>query len=405
MSPVASSARYSTYTFPSFTTAAGLNVAYSSQCTPLSFIGERNVEARLGAIAGFTCLGFSKGPNIHSRRCPRAGAPAKAASEHHSAAGTRKLIIPGPPGDAGTVVRRLSPHGCRVTCGPARVGATMPRPRSAGCDHGVSPMMCIIVEAMSLSVFGSGRSDVKTVAVFVNRRSLSGGFRIGVATNVAVTLAPVASVSTAQKDRPPKFPRLHVKVTRFNGSGSASPNTTPVAVSGPRLVNVIVKVMFSPTRTILRSATLVSARSAVPSTASVSPVEEPSGGPGAGAEGCAESFPHATETAAGRTALYSVGSARMLILSGRSSIHQHAWRGEGRRPAGQRSPSPRQRADVQSVGHPAPFAQAEKHRVPYRLIRDALEADARCGSGATSPRAGGLQLWRRGGTAVRADEP
>src|SRR6266498_3100844 len=173
----------------------------------VSFMGERNAEAGLGVMMGFTCLGFSKGPNIHSRPCPRAGPPANAASEHHSAAGTRKLIIPGPPGDAGTVVRRLSPHGCRVTCGPARVGATMPRPRSAGCDHGVSPMMCIFVEAMSLSVFGSGRSDVKTVAVFVNRRSLSGGFRIGVATNVAVTLAPVASVSTAQKDRPPKFPR------------------------------------------------------------------------------------------------------------------------------------------------------------------------------------------------------
>src|SRR5687768_4128319 len=72
-SPVASSARYSTYTFPSLTTAAGLNVAYSSQRTMLSFMGERKVEPAFGASAGFASLGFSKGPNIHTRACARSG--------------------------------------------------------------------------------------------------------------------------------------------------------------------------------------------------------------------------------------------------------------------------------------------------------------------------------------------
>src|SRR2546426_5329157 len=42
--PVASSARYSTYTLPSFTTAAGLKVAYSSHRTLPSLIGERSEE-------------------------------------------------------------------------------------------------------------------------------------------------------------------------------------------------------------------------------------------------------------------------------------------------------------------------------------------------------------------------
>src|SRR3989454_746175 len=71
--PVASSARYSTYTLPSFTTAAGLKVAYSSHRTLPSLIGEKKVAAPFGAIAGFTSGGFSKGPNIQSRPCPRAG--------------------------------------------------------------------------------------------------------------------------------------------------------------------------------------------------------------------------------------------------------------------------------------------------------------------------------------------
>src|SRR6266704_2455881 len=70
---VASSKKYSTYTLPSFTTAAGLKVAYSSHRTLPSLIGEKNVAAPFGAIAGFTSGGFSKGPNIQSRPCPRAG--------------------------------------------------------------------------------------------------------------------------------------------------------------------------------------------------------------------------------------------------------------------------------------------------------------------------------------------
>src|SRR2546422_679795 len=38
-----------------------------------SLIGEKKVAAPFGAIAGFTSGGFSKGPNIQSRPCPRAG--------------------------------------------------------------------------------------------------------------------------------------------------------------------------------------------------------------------------------------------------------------------------------------------------------------------------------------------
>src|SRR6266516_1134349 len=74
-SPAPSSARYRTYTVASFTTAAGLKVAYSSQRTTLSFTGERNVEIGLGAITGFTALGRSKGPNIQSRPCAATRSP------------------------------------------------------------------------------------------------------------------------------------------------------------------------------------------------------------------------------------------------------------------------------------------------------------------------------------------
>src|SRR5207247_1155572 len=66
--PLASSARYRRYTAPSFTTAAGLKVACSSHRTMVSLREERNRDAGPGVIAGFTALGFSKGPNIHC--CP-----------------------------------------------------------------------------------------------------------------------------------------------------------------------------------------------------------------------------------------------------------------------------------------------------------------------------------------------
>src|SRR6266516_5771791 len=73
--PLASSARYSKYTVSFFTTAAGLNVACSSHRTMVSPMEERNGDAGLGVIAGFTALGFSKGPNVHAGACAQAGCP------------------------------------------------------------------------------------------------------------------------------------------------------------------------------------------------------------------------------------------------------------------------------------------------------------------------------------------
>ena len=73
LSPEASSARYSMITLPSRTTAAGLNAAYSSQCTVLSLIGDRKVDVARGASTGLTSRGFSNGPNIQVRSCARSG--------------------------------------------------------------------------------------------------------------------------------------------------------------------------------------------------------------------------------------------------------------------------------------------------------------------------------------------
>src|SRR2546425_6402429 len=50
---------------PSRTTAAGLNVAYSSHATTLSLMGERKREVAWGVMTGFGCAGFTNGPNIH----------------------------------------------------------------------------------------------------------------------------------------------------------------------------------------------------------------------------------------------------------------------------------------------------------------------------------------------------
>ena len=124
-------------------------------------------------------------------------------------------------------------------------------------------MMWVLTVALLLVILGSGVADSEIKAVLVNRRSLLAGFVIGVATKVAVTLAPLGTLSTAQKGPPLIVPWLHVNETKFNGSGRGSPKTTPVAVSDPRLVSVMVYVMFSPIRTFFRSATLVSARSAL----------------------------------------------------------------------------------------------------------------------------------------------
>src|SRR6266571_8432539 len=88
-SPLASSARYSTNTLPPFTTAAGLNVACSSHRTMLSPRGERNWDAGLGVMAGFTSRGFSNGPNIHVRPCPHAGCPVREPGADRSTTRTR----------------------------------------------------------------------------------------------------------------------------------------------------------------------------------------------------------------------------------------------------------------------------------------------------------------------------
>src|SRR5690242_18311605 len=60
-------------TLPSRTAAAGLNAAYSSQCTTLSLIGDRKVDVARGVSTGFASRGFVNGPSIQSPPCARAG--------------------------------------------------------------------------------------------------------------------------------------------------------------------------------------------------------------------------------------------------------------------------------------------------------------------------------------------
>src|SRR5258708_3917283 len=76
-SPEASSARYTTYTAPPRTTAAGLKVAYASHRTMLSLIADRTVLPALGAKIGFTLGGLMNGPSIHDG-CAHAGCAAHA---------------------------------------------------------------------------------------------------------------------------------------------------------------------------------------------------------------------------------------------------------------------------------------------------------------------------------------
>src|SRR5687767_12070004 len=109
---------------------------------------------------------------------------------------------------------------------------------------------------------GSNASDASIKAVLVNFRSLLAGFVIGVATRVNVALSPTARLATSQR-LPDVEPLLHEAETRFSGSGRASPKETFVVVSGPRLVTVMVKVMFCPIFTCFRLADLVRARSAI----------------------------------------------------------------------------------------------------------------------------------------------
>ena len=109
---------------------------------------------------------------------------------------------------------------------------------------------------------GSKVSDAPIKAVFVNFLSLLAGFEIGVATNVIVALSPTARLATEQAP-PDVGPLSQEEETKFSGSGRASPKKTPVAVSGPKFVTVIVKVIVCPILTLFRSAVLLSARSAL----------------------------------------------------------------------------------------------------------------------------------------------
>src|ERR1700733_6379849 len=63
IAPESSSARYSTYTFPSRTIAAGLNVCNASQCTGLPRIGSVKTAFAFGSMIGAS-TGRTKGPSV-----------------------------------------------------------------------------------------------------------------------------------------------------------------------------------------------------------------------------------------------------------------------------------------------------------------------------------------------------
>src|SRR3984885_14188033 len=63
IAPESSSARYSTYTFPSRTIAAGLKVCNASQCTGLPRIGSAKTAFAFGSMIGAS-TGRAKGPSV-----------------------------------------------------------------------------------------------------------------------------------------------------------------------------------------------------------------------------------------------------------------------------------------------------------------------------------------------------
>src|SRR5579863_8503173 len=67
MVPELSSARYSTYTLPSRTIAAGLKVCSASQCAGAFRTGSRKVDSGRGVITGLPLAGRVKGPISHGR--------------------------------------------------------------------------------------------------------------------------------------------------------------------------------------------------------------------------------------------------------------------------------------------------------------------------------------------------
>src|SRR4029077_20425470 len=83
------------------------------------------------------------------------------------------------------------------------------------------------------------------------------------ATRASVALAPLASVPTVQTPVPERYePVLGVPETKVNPAGSRSVTCTPVALLGPLLVAVRVKVTLLPKLGVALSTVLVTAMSA-----------------------------------------------------------------------------------------------------------------------------------------------
>src|SRR5262245_49184798 len=96
----------------------------------------------------------------------------------------------------------------------------------------------MVTVAMLLERLGS--SALATEAVLVNVAGT-----VLLATTVTVTDAPATIVPT-EHTGPAQVPWLGTADTKLSSAGSVSVTTTLVAVSGPRLVEVIVNVTSSP---------------------------------------------------------------------------------------------------------------------------------------------------------------
>src|SRR3954471_3224872 len=86
MVPELSSARYSTFTLPSRTIAAGLKVCSTSHWTGFFTIGSLNVDAALGEITGLPVAGRVNGPMTQPGRfCPCEHAAKRIANNNNAA--------------------------------------------------------------------------------------------------------------------------------------------------------------------------------------------------------------------------------------------------------------------------------------------------------------------------------
>src|ERR1700687_4780919 len=114
-----------------------------------------------------------------------------------------------------------------------------------------------VAEAELLPATGSTWSSALFVAVFV-----SGDVLLSVATMVSVALTPLASAPMVQTPATYDVPALGVAGTRARPTGSTSVTTTPVALLGPLLVAVMVKVTLEPRFGVAFVTVLVMAMSA-----------------------------------------------------------------------------------------------------------------------------------------------